>query len=137
MPMYFYPEGFSEPSGGVTPTLAPQDTDAAARQAVEPQAFGDEFRPKPHPDIDNLTTRYDELERECSSLCDKLYMRKPGSAPLTWSEQEDIHDRLRKCDFEKGQIGAELRRLWESSPQDKDEGDGTQPFKGDAQVIGA
>lgn len=135
MPMYFYPEAFAESSGGVTPTLVPQDTDAAARQALEPQSYGDEFRPKPHPDIDRLTTEFDALERECTALCDKLYTH--GSPPLTWREQEDLHDKLRACETDKGRIAAELRRLWEASPQDKDEGDGTTPFTGTAEVIGA
>lgn len=133
MPMYFYPEAFVEPSGGATPTLTPQDTDAAARQALEPQSYGDEFRPKQHPDIDALTKRYDELEKECTSYCDRLYMSK---SPLTWREQEDIHEELRKAESEKGQIAAELRRLYEPT-NDRDDDDGTKPFTGQAEVIGS
>ena len=125
MPTFFYPEAFAESSGGVTPTLAPQDTDAAARQALEPQSYGDEFRPKPHPDIDNLTRRFDELERLCTEICDKLYMAK---TPLTWRERESLGDELRSYEWEKGQLAAELRRLWESSPQDNEKAGG--PFTG-------
>lgn len=88
--------------------VTPQSTDEAARQATEPQSYGDEFKPKPNPDIKALVGRLTELEAECTQLYDKLYM---GETP-TYMEREDLHARIRVADREKAAICAQLSQLY-------------------------
>ena len=104
-----------------------QTTDAAARQAVEPQAHGDEFKPKPNPDRESIISRLETIETDRTELHNKLYM---GKSP-TYLERETIHSRLRVLDKECYALRALLSQIDEA--MDKEEPG--SPFKGDATVI--
>lgn len=107
--MYF---DSSPPSSGVQPVPA-QSTDEAARQALEPQKHGDEFKPKESPDIKALISRLNELEAECTQICDKLYMMAPGGSKLTWVEREKYRERLNEVEREKGGIQGLLKSIYD------------------------
>ena len=69
--MYWYSETPDSP--GVTKLTSPQSTDAAARQALEEQQHGDEFKPQTNPDVEAKVARLNELETEQTNLCLQLY----------------------------------------------------------------
>lgn len=108
--MYPYDSG----SPGVETLITPQSTEAAARQAVEEQKFGDEFNPKPNPDIEALMAKMNELEKECSAICAKLY----GESYPTWQEREELHDRLNKVESMKSGIQGQLSVIYEGMHRD-------------------
>ena len=104
-------------------------TEAAARQALEPQVYGDEFKPKPHPDIGALVKRIKEIDKRCTEICDKLYM---GQTP-DWDVQEDLRKEMRNLDVEKAGIMGQLSELYTAY----EPGEGGGPLTGNARVIGA
>ena len=124
MPVYFYGDSFGG-SAGIEDILTPQNTDAAAAQALEPQSFGDEFNPKTNPDIQVLIARYDVLTKECQMLCDKLYMSK---TPLTWMEQDKTREALDVVERELHSVRNQLQTISEGNEPG-------EPFKGAAEVI--
>lgn len=114
---------------GVQPMILPQDTTEAARQAITPQAPGSEFTPTPHPDIARIAARLKELEKLCTAVCDKLYMYKPGAAPLTYMEREDLHEELAAYDKEKAGLNKILEDIYEGSGSDKGDKPPADPYK--------
>lgn len=122
-----YPSSRVDNASGVNPILAPQSTEAAAAQATEVQSGGDEFTPKPNPDVVELLKQLKVIEKECTSICDKLYMAK---TPLTWEEREDLHEELEVADKKKWAIQAQLNDIYDAS-----ESEPGAMYSGDAKVI--
>lgn len=119
---------------GVQRIFGEQSTDAAAAQAIQEQKPGSEFNPPSNPDIVALTARCKVLDKLCTSLCDKLYMRAPGAAPLTWEEREDINDQLDAAERERSYIQLQLSEIYEANDNDDSEGGA---FSGDNKVVGS
>lgn len=111
---------YGDRSQGVETFSMPQDTDPAAAQALEEQKPGDEFNPKPNPNIAAMLKRINELDKQASAICDKMWMRPPGRAPLTYEEREDLEEELRGVDRERNGIRAELHKIYDPSPNDTD-----------------
>lgn len=99
--------GDSPPSTGVMPVIE-QSTDEAARQAVTPQAPGSEEHPPENPDFKALASRLNELDKESTSLCSKLW----AEATPTWMERDEINEKLSKVDAERYAIQAQLSELY-------------------------
>ena len=127
-------------SPGVQRLVAPQDTSEAARQAVEPQAHGDEFHPKPNPDIKMLLARLTEVERESTEICNQLYMPMKNGVmypPLTYMQREELHERQNSLDAERSAICAQLKEIYEAMEGHKvSEIAQHHPYEGDARVVG-
>lgn len=110
--------GYTGDSPGVQRSMTPQSTDAAARQALEEQKHGDEFNPKPNPDIEALVSRLNELELEETNLSLKLYgpsnwyesHGEPYKGP-PYLEKERLHREMNALDQEIWSIKAQLREF--------------------------
>lgn len=110
--------GYTGDSPGVQRNMTPQSTDAAARQALEEQQYGDEFNPKPNPDIEALVARLNELETEQTNLSLQLYgpsnwyesHGEPYKGP-PYLEKERIHREIDRIDNEIWAIKAQLREV--------------------------
>jgi len=114
--------GSPAPSG-VQVLGLPQDTSAAAKQAITPQEPGSEFNPPPHPDVERVLARLKELDKECTALCDKLYN---GTTP-TYQEREEIHDKLDAADAERVSLRYILDQIYEAN-EGKEAGDAGKPY---------
>ena len=141
MPHYDSILGYQGDSPGVQRNLTPQSTDAAARQALEEQKAGDEFRPKDNPDVEALVARLNELEIENSNICLKLYgppnyystHDKPYTGP-PYLEKERLQRQMNAVDAEIWSIKAQLREYVDAMGLDTD---GGGPYEGNARLIGA
>lgn len=119
--------------------FAPQSTDAAARQALQEQKFGDEFKPQTSPDVEALVARLNELETEQTNLCMQLYgppnaymASTPYKGP-PYLERIRVQRRLNDVEDEICDIKAELMQYVDAAGLNIESG---SPFMGSTQVIG-
>src|SRR3990167_6108392 len=124
---------------GVEPTFGIQDTSAAARQAVQEQQHGDEFKQQEFPDTEALVKLLNELELKCTNLCMQLYgppnqyMKGTPYKGPPYLERERVSRELDKVEQQKRQIQVVLRQFVDAMGLATDEG---KPYTGEAKVIG-
>lgn len=105
---------FGEDTPGVQRIHGEQDTEPATRQALEEQKHGDEFNPKPVPDVEMLAARLTELEEEQIGISHKLYgnfLKSGGDFKRPpWLEREKLDMQMAKIDEEISSIKGQLRQ---------------------------
>lgn len=135
--MFWYSETPDSP--GVTKLTSPQSTDAAARQALEEQQHGDEFKPQSNPDIEAKVARLNELETEQTNLCLQLYgptnhyvtSSTPYKGP-PYLERLRVERQLRHVEDEICDIRRDLFQYVEAMGLNNESG---SPFMGTAQRV--
>lgn len=124
-------------SPGVQRLHSPQSTEAAATQAVQEQAHGDEFKPQESPDVAVLVARLNELQAKNSVLWTELcgppnsFMQsKPYTGP-PYLERERKQLEIDQNDREIASIQMQLREIVEAAGLNVESG---SPFAGTARV---
>jgi len=140
MPYYDSILGSYGATPGVEPTFGIQDTTAAAKQALQEQQHGDEFKPQEFPDTEALVKLLNELELKCTNLTLQLYgppnqyMKGTPYKGPPYLEKERLSRELREVESQKSRIQVVLRQFVEATGLATDEG---KPFVNPAvKVIG-